>query len=135
MASIAAFAWASSRCSSLPKASEARVETVERRNWPTSSCRSSSARSSTVGSRGASSANPLTRADLLAVDLDERRTLVVSRPLALGRVLGRHAEVRCRADLVRDGRDPLQQLLDPRTGRYRLAALEVDQLAGEPVAD
>ena len=30
---------------------------------------------------------------------------------------------------------PLDQLLEPRARRHRLAALEVDQLAGQPVAD
>src|SRR5215470_13002684 len=124
MASIPAFAWRSSPCSIFPYASEARVETVESRNWPTSIWRSASARSSIVGSRP-SSANPLTCLHLLSVDLRERSPLLEPRALALGGVQRRHREVRGGADLVGDGSDPVDELLQPCPSRYRLAALEV----------
>src|SRR5215212_5870159 len=106
--------------------------------------------SSTVGSRAlgcsscpgcscfggcSCSANPLTRLDLLRVDLLERRSVLVAGDLPLGRVLLGHAEERRGADLVRDRRDPFEQLLDPRAGGDRLTALEVDELTRQPVAD
>src|SRR6476659_5093228 len=56
-----------------------------------------------------SSANALTCLNLLGVDLLEARALLPARALALGGVRGRHVEERRGADLVGDGRDPLDQ--------------------------
>src|SRR4051794_39760215 len=77
----------------------------------------------------------LSRRDLLGVDLLERRALGDACALPLCRVRAGDAEVRRRPELVRDRLHPLDQLLDPRARRYDLAALEVEQIAGEAEAD
>src|SRR5581483_2934884 len=54
------------------------------------------------------------------------------RDLTLGGVALRDREPRRRAELVRDRSHPLEQLLESCARRDGLAALEIDQLAGEP---
>jgi hypothetical protein len=74
-------------------------------------------------------------ARLLGVDLLEGRPLLEAGDLALGGVALGDGEVRGGADLLRHGRHPLEQALEPCPRRQDVSALEVDQLAGEPVAD
>src|SRR5438552_11756445 len=96
---------------------------------------SSSTDGSALRSLCFSSANALSCPHLLGVNLLQRRALVEAGALALRGILLRDGEEGRRADLVRHRGDPLEQLLDARPRRHRLAAVEVDQLAGEPVAD
>src|SRR5262245_11189833 len=105
--------------SSFAYASELSVAENESRNAPTSSCRTCSASSSGPGP--ASSANELARPDLLGVDLPQRRPLGPARELPLGRVRRRDGEERRGADLLGDGQDPLDELLEPRPRREGLA--------------
>src|SRR5882724_5994369 len=97
---------------------------------PTLSLRSSSTTSWAVGSAGDS----LTGPHLLGEDLLHRRALLVARDLPLRRVPLGNREPRRRPELVGNGLHPFEQLLEPRPGGDRLAALEVDQLTGEPRA-
>src|SRR3954462_1777154 len=74
-------------------------------------------------------------ADLLGIDLLERRALLVTSDLPLRRVCIRNREVRACAELVCDRQHPLDELGERRPGRAPAPAREVDELAGEPVAD
>src|SRR5579864_142029 len=98
---------------------------------PTLSLRSSSTTSCALGSAGDSLTGPY----LLGEDLLHRRALLVGRDLPLGGVPLGNRKPRRRAELVRDRLHPLEELLDARACRDRLAPLEVDQLSGEPVPD
>src|SRR6266704_784223 len=73
--------------------------------------------------------------DELAEDFAVRPELVEPRVLPLGGVRGRNREARSGAQLVGNRCDPFDQLLDARPRRHHLAALEIDQLAGESVPD
>src|SRR5205823_2453186 len=108
-------------------------EMLESRNCPTSIWRIASTRSSIVGS--CSSANAFPCAHLLSVDLREGRALRVPRALPLGGVPLGDREERGGADLLGDRGHPLDELLEAGARGDGLAALEVDQLAREPVAN
>src|SRR5262249_14676419 len=82
-----------------------------------------------------SSANARLGSHLLGVDLLERRALLVPGDLPLRRVRRRHAEIAGRAELLGEGKHPLDQLLELRPRRSRLEPVEVDQLAHQAVAD
>src|SRR5579884_1277667 len=75
------------------------------------------------------------RAHLLGEDLLGRGALVVACDLALGSVPLGNREPFGRSELLRDRAHPLDELLEPGPRRHRLAAVEVDQLAGEAVPD
>src|SRR5712691_4960802 len=98
---------------------------------PTLSLRSSSTTSWAVGSAGDS----LTGPNLFGEDLLHRRALLVARDLPLRGVPLRDREPLRRAELIGDGLHPFDELLEPRPGGDRLAALEVDQLSREAPAD
>ena len=85
----------------------------------------------TTGLAGGGDRDP----DLLGVDLLERGTGATLRDLPLGGVPLGHAKPRGRAELVGDRQHPLDETLDTRPGRKRIASLEVDQVAREPVPD
>ena len=72
---------------------------------------------------------------MLGVDLRERPALFVPGDLAFRRVPLGHGQVRRGADLLGHRQHPFDQPLDPGAGRQDLAAVEVDQLAREPVPD
>src|SRR2546423_14805207 len=114
---------------SFAKPSDAIIELVWTSRSEIFALRSSSTSCSAVGS----SANAL--AELLGVDLLEAGALGIACELALGRVLRRNGEVGRHAELLRHGTDPLDQLLDPRARREGLPAVEIEELAGEPVPD
>src|SRR5205085_9048606 len=132
-ASIASRACSRSRTSgaSLPNASEASSELVWTSRSETFAFRSSSTNSSAVGSAGDS----LTRRHLLCEDLLHRRPLLVPGDLPLGRVPLGDREPGRGAELLGDREHPVDELLEPSARRDRLAALEVEQLAGEAPAD
>src|SRR5215208_7403486 len=90
--------------------------------------------SSTLGSVGCS-ANTLPCPHLLGVNLLERRALLEPRDLPLRRVLLGDREERRRADLVCDRLHPFDQLFETCTRRDRLAALQIEELAGQAVAN
>src|SRR5580765_317683 len=96
---------------------------------------SSSAVSVGASSSSCSSADSLTCDPLHGVDLLQRRPILPPRLLPLGRVRRRDVQKGGGACLLRDRVDPLDQRLDPRPGGNGLAAVEVDQLAGEPPAN
>src|ERR671923_1787025 len=96
--------------------------------------RTASSSSSGVGSSGLS-ANRLLPADLLGVDLLERRALLIACDLALRGVRGRDCQERSRADLLGHGLHPLDQLLEPLALVDELAGFEIDELADHPPAD
>ena len=77
----------------------------------------------------------LRRAHLLGVDLLERHSVLEALDLPLCSVPLGHGEVRGGADLLGHGQHPLDELLDPLSRGNRLAALEIEQLTGKPVAD
>src|SRR5262245_48614398 len=114
---------------------DAVAESAFRRMSATPIRSSASRSSSSVGSCGSSATDRLGGLDLLGVDLFERCAVLEALDLALGRIALRQCEVRRRADLLRGRHGPLDQLLEPLTGRNRLAALEVDELAREAPAD
>src|SRR3954447_9361258 len=112
------------------------VDAADRTNWSTlklASCCWSSSSSSGVGVSSAT--DPLPRLHLLGIDLLQARSFVAAGDLPLRSVPLGHGEERGGADLVGDRCDPLEELLDPGTRRDRLTALEVEQLAAQPVAD
>src|SRR5664279_3345746 len=86
-------------------------------------------------SSGSSATDRLSHAHLLSVDLLQAGALVEPRDLPFGGVALGDVQERRRADLVRDRRDPVEELLDPRACVHLLAAGEVEQLAREAVAD
>src|SRR5712691_9109399 len=100
-----------------------------------SAARSSSSLGPADGGRSSSATDPLRRAYLLGVDLRQRLPCFEPLDLALCSVLLRDDEVRGRADLLGGGEHPLDQLVDPLARGDRLAPLEVDELARQPVAD
>src|SRR5436305_2486758 len=74
-------------------------------------------------------------ANLFLEDLVRRGALLVAPDLPLGRVpLGDREPLRC-AELLGDRPHPVDEPLEARSGRYRFAAREVDELAREAVAD
>src|SRR5207247_2365288 len=74
-------------------------------------------------------------ADELGEHVAMRAYLRKALVLALCGVRLRYCEVRRRADLLGDGKHPLDQRLDPRSGRDDLAALEVDEPVRQPMTD
>src|SRR6266852_3721830 len=74
-------------------------------------------------------------ADELGEHVAMRAELRDALVLALGGVRFRHGEVGRRADLLGDGKHPLDQRLDTRPRRDDVAALEVDEPLRQPVAD
>src|SRR5579884_1710722 len=93
--------------------------------------RSSSTSCSAVGS----ACDSLTGGHLLREDVFHRGSFLVAGDLPLrGVALGNREPLRC-PELVRDRLDPLDELFEPRARGNRLAPLQIDQLAGEPVAD
>src|SRR6476659_690759 len=96
-------------------------------------CSSSSSGDSSSGGRSATDC--LFRAYLLGVDLLKRCTLREPGDLPLGRVRSRDREVLGRAQLLRDGLHPLDQLLDRGAGGTNLVGPQVDELAAETPAD
>src|SRR4051812_30190648 len=75
------------------------------------------------------------RMQLFREDLAERRALGVARDLPFGGVaLGDREEVG-RAELLRDRPDPVDELLETRPRSDGSAAVEVDELTREAVAD
>src|SRR3954465_11373729 len=140
-ASIAFFAWGSSSRSSFANARLARVDAAERTNcstWKAARC-SCSASMSTSGGVCSSDIRPrpyrLSRLHLLGVDLLEAAALLEPGGLPFRPVALRDREVRRRADLVGDGRNPLEEALEPPPGGDRFPAFQVEQLPGEAVAD
>src|SRR5262249_36612445 len=93
--------------------------------------------SSSLSAAGCSSPSPSANAlaDLFREDLLERRPLGKALELPFGRVLCRDREIACGTELLRDRQHPLDQLLDPRAGRTRPAALEIEELTREAVPD
>src|SRR5947209_11459294 len=77
----------------------------------------------------------LSRAHLLRVDLLQAGALAEPGDLALRGVPLGNVQERRGADLVRDRRDPVEELLDPGAGVHLLTAGEVDQLTREAVAN
>src|SRR5919108_3093691 len=73
--------------------------------------------------------------DLLRIDLLERLPRLEPGDLPLGGAYRRHRQVRGRAELLRDGQHPLDQLLEDGTRGADLSRVEVDELAGEAVAN
>src|SRR5207237_67506 len=132
-ASIARRAWSSSFASSLPYASDASSEHVCTRNSSTFALRNSSTSSSAPGVNSAS--DTLACPDLLDEDVLERRAFLVARDLPLRGVAVGDREPLRSAELLRNRLHPLDELLEARPRGHRLAALEVEQFAGEPVAD
>src|SRR5947209_17495524 len=82
-----------------------------------------------------SSANAFSCPHLLSVDLLEGRALLEPRDLPFGGIRIRDREERRSADLGRDGSDPVEEVFAPLPGGDRRAAVEVEQLAAEPVTD
>src|SRR5436853_3398665 len=82
-----------------------------------------------------SASDTFTRPNLLHEDLLHRRALLVAGDLTLGRVPLRDREPLRGPELLRDRLHPLDELLQPGARRDRLAALEIEQVAGEPVPD
>src|SRR6266545_5320166 len=104
--------------------------------------RLSSSSSCLISSSLGSLANALSRLDLLGgephllgVDLLQRRTAFVARDLALGGVRSRHGQERGGAELLGHWERPFDQILDGGPRRAHVTGGEVDQLAGEAVAD
>src|SRR5205814_920711 len=131
--SIASRAWSCSSPSSFAYASWPRVDTVETTSVSIFSARSCSAICSALTSSSAT--DRLSGRDLLRVDLLQAHALPEARALALGRVRRGNGEELRRAELLGDGLHPFDQPLDVRPRRTNLARREVDQLAGEAVAD
>src|SRR3954468_15586747 len=92
-----------------------------------------SASMSTSGS-WSSATDRLSATHLLSVDLLEARPLLDPCDLPLGGVRIRDREERRGTDPPRQGRDPVEEILEPLPRRHRLAPLEVEELAAEPVA-
>src|SRR5262249_51994951 len=126
--------------SSFATARLASVEAAETRKSSTANaasccCRASRSNSGDWSSAIGSRSGGLSRLDLLSVDLLQARSPLEPRDLPLGRVALRDGEVPRSAELVRDRRHPLEQLVDSPSRGNGLPALEVEQLAGEAVAD
>src|SRR5205085_1119987 len=135
-ASIARRASSRSRRSgaSLPNASEASSEHVWRRSSETFAFRSSSTSCASENPAPVGSASDsLTGPHLLREDLLHRHALLVACDLPLCRVPLRDREPRCGAELLGNRLHPLDDLLESRTSRNRLPAVEIDQLARQPV--
>src|SRR4051794_21877777 len=134
-ASIASFACSRSRPSGPSRMNPSceTVTTVWASRSTTFSLRNSA---SSCAARSPSLATDRLRgAHLLGVDLLQRRALLVPCDLPLGGVRPGNGEVRRGAELLGDRERPLDQPLDRRPRRPGLARPEVEQLAGEPVAD
>src|SRR5262249_4389429 len=114
------------------KPSDESVKTVWTRTSETLSFLSSS---SSRAARSSSSANALLRPHLLGVDLLQARAILVARELALARVRGGHGQPLRDAELLGDRVHPFEQALQLGAGRAHLERREVDQRAGEAVAD
>src|SRR5438876_401007 len=118
---------------SLPKASEASSEHVWRSSSETLALRSSSTSCSSENPASLGSASDsLTGPHLLREDLLHRRALLMARDLTLRRVPFRYRKPGRSAELLGDRLHPLDELLEARPCRNRLAAFEVDQLARQP---
>src|SRR6185437_15116779 len=98
------------------------VVMVERMRSETFACRIAS----NIAFSVSSSADSLTGSPFRCVVLLQRRPILPSGALALGRVGRGHCQERGRAGLLGERGNPLDQLLDPRPRRHGLAALEVD---------
>src|SRR5262245_35192482 len=135
--SMASFTCARSRCSgeTRRKPIDAAAERAFRRMSATPTRSSASRSCSSVGRPGSSATDRLGLADLLRVDLAERRAPLEALDLPLGGVLLRNGEIRGRADLFGCGKHPVDELLDPLPRGDRLAAPEVDELSGQPPPD
>src|SRR5437870_957604 len=84
----------------------------------------------------ASPTDPLPRsADQLRENVAMRSELRNALVLPLGGIRRRHFEVGSCADLLGDGKDPLDQGLDLRPRRNDFATLEVDHPVRQPVPD
>src|SRR5438128_27700 len=109
---------------------------MARRPVGSDGCQTKSGRLTTAPpSRRLCSPHDLARAGELRVDLARGQAFLQPRVLALRGVLQRNRELTRDAELLRDRQSPLDQRLDPSPRRHRFAALEVDQLAREAVAD
>ena len=135
MHSIASLAWGRSRASgeTRRKPSDAVAETACTMTSATPTLSSASRSSSSDGS-------PLSPTDRLRRAPARRRSpRATFRPRsARSAALQRSARARRGtggADLLGHGQHPLDELLDPLSRGNRLAALEIEQLAGEPVAN
>src|SRR5579862_2683852 len=100
-----------------------------------SSTRSCAICSWSLSRSGASATDRLRRPHLLRVDLLPGPAFVDARDLALGGVVLGDREIRRGADLLRDGRNPFDEVLESRPCRDRLPPVEVEQVAREAPAD
>src|ERR687888_130095 len=103
------------------------------------STRSFASSSAIASATCSSSTGPCSDTDglqhLASIDGLDALARLAERDLALRRVALRDSEIWGKAELVGDGRDPLEQLLDPLPRREHFAPLQVDEALGEPVAD
>src|SRR5918996_5376758 len=96
-----------------------------------------SRRSSSSSSRAScSSSSDMDRLyDLVRVDLAKGCAALVAVDLTLGCIGARDEDEGCGPELLRDRLDPDRELLEPLPGRQHAPRVEVDHIAGEPVAD
>src|SRR5687767_13985888 len=99
-----------------------------------------SLRSSSASSR-ASSSSPRSCSDtdwlddFVGVDLAQSRAALIAGDLALCGVCGRERKEAGCAELLRHGKHPFHQLIEPRPRRPHAAAVQVDELARQAITN